>query len=70
VHGVELRNVSYRLAGGAPILNDLSLAVASGETLALVGASGSGKTTVLKLVNRLLVPDAGDIRVQGRDTRE
>ena len=62
--------MSYRLAGGAPILDDVSLAVGDGETLALVGASGAGKTTVLKLVNRLLVPDAGDVRVQGRDTRE
>jgi osmoprotectant transport system ATP-binding protein len=70
VPGVEFRHVSYRLAGGTPILDDLSLTVAGGETLALVGASGSGKTTLLKLVNRLLVPDAGDIHVQGRDTRE
>jgi osmoprotectant transport system ATP-binding protein len=70
VHGVELRHASYRLATGAPILDDVSLAVGDGETLALVGASGAGKTTVLKLVNRLLVPDAGDVRVQGRDTRE
>jgi len=62
--------VSYRLASGAPILDDVSIAVGSGETLALVGASGAGKTTVLKLVNRLLVPDAGDVRVQDRDTRE
>ena len=38
--------------------------------VALVGASGAGKTTVLKLVNRLLVPDAGHVRVEGRDTRE
>ena len=70
VHGVELRHVSYRLASGAPILDDVSIAVGRGETLALVGASGAGKTTVLKLVNRLLVPDAGDVRVQDRDTRE
>ena len=62
--------MSYRLASGAPILDDVSIAVGSGETLALVGASGAGKTTVLKLVNRLLVPDAGDVRVQDRDTRE
>ena len=38
--------------------------------MALVGASGAGKTTVLKLVNRLLLPEAGDVRVQGKDTRE
>jgi osmoprotectant transport system ATP-binding protein len=68
--GVEFRHVSYRIRGGAPILDDFSLTVGSGETFALVGASGAGKTTVLKLVNRLLLPDAGDVRVQGIDTRE
>jgi osmoprotectant transport system ATP-binding protein len=68
--GVEFRHVSYRIAGRTPILDDCSLTVGGGETFALVGASGSGKTTVLKLVNRLLVPDAGDVRVQGIDTRE
>lgn len=68
--GVEFRHVSYRIRGGARILDDFSLAVGGGETLALVGASGAGKTTVLKLVNRLLLPDAGEVRVQGIDTRE
>ena len=52
------------------MVDDLSMTVGAGETLALVGASGAGKTTVLKLINRLLLPDAGDVRVQGRDTRE
>lgn len=68
--GVEFHHVSYRIAGGARILDDFSLTVGMGETFALVGTSGAGKTTVLKLVNRLLVPDAGDVRVQGIDTRE
>ena len=67
--GVEFRSVSYRI-GARTLLDDFSIAVAAGETLALVGASGAGKTTVLKLVNRLLLPDAGDVCVQGRDTRE
>ena len=68
--GVEFRNVSYRISGGAHILDDFSLTVGAGETFALVGASGAGKTTVLKLVNRLLLPDAGEVRVQDIDTRE
>ena len=68
--GVEFRHVSYRISGGAHILDDFSLTVGAGETFALVGASGAGKTTVLKLVNRLLLPDAGEVRVQGIDTRE
>ena len=67
--GVEFRGVSYRI-GARTLLDDFSVAVAAGQTLALVGASGAGKTTVLKLVNRLLLPDAGDVCVQGRDTRE
>jgi osmoprotectant transport system ATP-binding protein len=70
MEGVEFRQVSYGLAGRTPILDNFSLTVGAGVTLALVGASGAGKTTVLKLVNRLLLPDAGDVRVQGRDTRE
>lgn len=69
MEGVEFRHVSYGLAG-RPILDDLSLTVGAGKTLALVGSSGAGKTTVLKLINRLLLPNAGDVRVQGRDTRE
>jgi len=67
--GVEFRGVSYRI-GARTLLDDFTVAVAAGETLALVGASGAGKTTVLKLVNRLLLPEAGDVCVQGRDTRE
>ena len=70
MEGVEFRHVSYGLAGRPAILDDVSLTVGAGQTLALVGSSGAGKTTVLKLVNRLLLPGAGEVRVQGRDTRE
>jgi osmoprotectant transport system ATP-binding protein len=54
---------------GRPILENVSFAVPAGETLALVGRSGAGKSTVLKLTNRLLEPDTGAITVDGRDTR-
>jgi osmoprotectant transport system ATP-binding protein len=70
MEGVEFRHVSYGLGAQTPILDDFSLTIGAGETLALVGASGAGKTTVLKLVNRLLLQDAGDVRVLARDTRE
>jgi osmoprotectant transport system ATP-binding protein len=67
---VEFRDVSFGHVGHTPVLDRFSLAVDAGEVVALVGASGAGKTTVLKLVNRLLVPGAGEVRVQNRDTRE
>jgi osmoprotectant transport system ATP-binding protein len=68
--GIEFRHVSFGRSRQTPVLDGFSLTVDAGETLALVGASGAGKTTVLKLVNRLLLADAGDVRVQGKDTRE
>jgi osmoprotectant transport system ATP-binding protein len=67
---VEFRQVSFAHGGRTRILDNFTLTVGAGEVVALVGASGAGKTTVLKLVNRLLLPDSGDVRVQGRNTRE
>jgi osmoprotectant transport system ATP-binding protein len=58
--GVEFRNVSYS-TGGREILKTISLAVGPGETLVLLGRSGSGKTTALRLVNGLLQPTGGEI---------
>jgi osmoprotectant transport system ATP-binding protein len=63
---IEFRGVSYRLEGGRTLLADLSLTIASGETLVLLGRSGAGKTTALKLINRLLEPSEGEILVDGR----
>lgn len=54
-------------ASGRAALDGFSLSVRDGETVALLGPSGCGKTTALKLVNRLLAPDAGEVRVFGRD---
>jgi osmoprotectant transport system ATP-binding protein len=67
---IEFRGVAYKLANGRPLLHDLNLEVQPGETLILLGRSGSGKTTTLKLVNRLLTPSAGEIRVNGARTLE
>jgi osmoprotectant transport system ATP-binding protein len=67
---IEFRDVSLTRAGGARVLDHFNLTVDAGEVLALVGRSGAGKTTILKLVNRLLLPDAGAVLVEGRDTQQ
>ena len=71
---IEFRNVSYRLNGegkeGRELLHDLNLEVQRGETLILLGRSGSGKTTTLKLINHLLTPSEGELRVDSRPIRE
>src|SRR5256714_5747752 len=67
---VEFRDVSYAVNGGRPIIDRLSLQVTQGETLVLLGESGCGKTTTLRLVNRLLTPTAGKILVEGKATTE
>jgi osmoprotectant transport system ATP-binding protein len=62
---VEFRQVSFS-AGGQTILDQLSLSVEPGETLVLLGRSGSGKTTALKMVNALLFPSVGQVLIGGR----
>src|SRR5258708_25085025 len=65
---IEFRDVSYVSPTGQEILSRLNLEVLRGETFVLLGRSGSGKTTTLKLINRLLSPSAGEIRVDGAAT--
>ena len=68
---VLFRGVTYTVRGlAAPIIDDLDLEIQRGETLVLLGESGCGKTTTLRLVNRLLEPTVGAVLVEGRDTRE
>src|SRR5437588_7792838 len=67
---IQFRNVAYRLENGRELLHDLNLDVRRGETLVLLGRRGSGKTTTLKLINHLLAPSTGEVRVEGRSTRE
>ena len=66
---VEFQNVSYA-ANGQPIIDRLNLKVARSETMVLLGESGCGKTTTLKLVNRLLTPTSGEVIVEGKATAE
>ena len=68
---VEFRNVTYSIKNAPnPIISNLNLNVTRGETLVLLGESGCGKTTTLKLVNRLYTPMAGDVFVEGKSTRD
>jgi osmoprotectant transport system ATP-binding protein len=66
---VEFQNVSYAI-GGRTILSGVNFSVDAGETLVLLGRSGSGKTTALKMTNGMLFPTAGQVLVEGRSTRE
>ena len=65
---IEFRHAHFSLPVAPALLSDLSLAVHEGETLVLLGRSGSGKTTALKLINRLLEPTQGAVLVEGRST--
>ena len=68
---VEFRDVSYRVPGlTAPIIDHLSANVMRGETLVLLGESGCGKTTTLRLVNRLLTPTSGAVLIEGKNTSQ
>jgi osmoprotectant transport system ATP-binding protein len=65
---IEFHRVTFRAANAHLLLADLNLSVRRGETLVLLGRSGSGKTTTLKLINRLLEPSMGEVRIDGRTT--
>jgi osmoprotectant transport system ATP-binding protein len=65
---IAFDHVHFR-RGARELLSDVTFTVDRGETVALVGRSGAGKSTVLKLINRMLEPADGTVRVDGRDTR-
>jgi osmoprotectant transport system ATP-binding protein len=66
---VEFSDVSFSHASAAaPIISHLTFSVAPGEILVLLGESGCGKTTTLKLINRLLMPNSGEVKVEGKPT--
>ena len=68
---IELDRVGRSFDGGRSFaVSDVSLSIDAGALVALVGASGSGKTTTLKMINRLAEPDRGEVRIGGRPVRE
>jgi osmoprotectant transport system ATP-binding protein len=67
---IEFRKVRYQLPNGHVLLKDLDLCVSRGEILILLGRSGAGKTTALKLINRLVDPSSGEVRIEGRPTHD
>jgi osmoprotectant transport system ATP-binding protein len=68
---VSFRRVTYAAPGlASPVIDGLDLDIQRGETLVLLGESGCGKTTTLRLINRLIEPTGGSVLVEGRDTRE
>ena len=67
---IEFANVGLRLPEGKTLLSGLDLKIAAGETLMLLGRSGSGKTTSLKLINRLLVATSGELLVDGKSVTQ
>jgi ATP-binding cassette subfamily B protein len=67
---VEFENVSFSYQRGEVVLKDVSFRVEGGETVAIVGATGAGKTTLMNLLSRFYEPQQGSIRVDGVDVRE
>ena len=67
---VEYRHVSFAYKPGEPVLKDISLLVLPGEAIALVGASGAGKTTFVNLLPRFYDPEAGEILIDGINIRD
>jgi ATP-binding cassette subfamily B protein len=66
---IEMRDVTVAYEGSQPVLRDVSLSVAAGETVALVGPTGSGKTTLAALIPRLYDPIEGSVSIDGADVR-
>ncbi|HWE93972.1 MAG TPA: ABC transporter ATP-binding protein [Tepidisphaeraceae bacterium] len=70
VHSIEFRNVNFSYKGGQAVLSDFNLTMRAGESIALVGPTGGGKTTIVGLACRFYEPTSGQILINGIDYRE
>ncbi|MBU1181867.1 MAG: ATP-binding cassette domain-containing protein, partial [Proteobacteria bacterium] len=69
IESVEFRNVSFSYVPGEPVLRDISFIIEPGEKIAVVGPTGTGKTTLLNLLTRFYEPDSGAILINGNDIK-
>jgi energy-coupling factor transport system ATP-binding protein len=69
VPAIDVRHLSYSY-GDVPALHDVNLTIVPGDFVAIVGENGSGKTTLVRQFNRLLIPTAGEVFINGRNTKE
>ena len=67
---VTFQNVCFSYEAGTPVIRDFTLAVPNGKKVALVGATGSGKTTIVNLLMRFYDIESGEIRINGQDIRD
>ena len=67
---IEFRNVSFSYVPGKPVLKDISFTVGKGESFAIAGPTGCGKTTLINLLMRYYEPDSGDILINGKSIRD
>ncbi|WPE18583.1 lipid A export permease/ATP-binding protein MsbA [Candidatus Thioglobus autotrophicus] len=68
--GIQFNDVSFSYQGGKTVLNKINLDITPGETIALVGSTGSGKTTIIQLITRFYSPTQGSITIDGVDISE
>ena len=67
---IEVKNVTFRYGNRKPVLNNINFVIPNGKKVALVGASGSGKSTIAKLLLKYYEPETGEIQINGKDIKE
>src|SRR5680860_984500 len=67
---ISLRGISKKFDNGFTAVDDISLEIKAGEIVVLIGSSGCGKTTTMKMINRLIEPSSGQILIKGEDILE